>query len=321
MKWETDFLDAEILLSKGKSDQAYLKADSLSKTAPDGKSFLEILIFKAKILSETGNLIDAVRILRQVYADSNDPAIQAKCLYLTGRIFDEKINDRDSAEEFFLKTVRAFPDTVSAKRAFEWMFENRLKTQGKNSAMKMLMEYYNQMSDTPIADFILYKAIAMYRDDDEEESDASALALIENLEKYYPFSYFLNDALMDGAEILKRNEKPMEAIFSLRKLLSSREKSFLIGSYDTGYYVRARFEIGKIFEEDLFQADHAVENYMKVVQDFPENSLCDDALYRIAVIYEKQGKKDASNRILKQLITDFPDTKFGKKAQEKIRNN
>lgn len=317
--WNADLIKAEILLSNGKNNEAYSLTTKLLASAEHEKIYEEACILKGRIHADSGNLVAAVSTFRKLFNKTKDINTKAMCLYLTGRIFDEQADNKPMAEKFFLKTITAFPDSVSAERAFDWLVENRSMSSSKKEMIEFLKEKHRILAAGAMGDNVIFQAITIYRELNNKFSDLAALKLIEILEKNYPLSHFLNDSLLYKALILKKLNRPVDSIHTLRKLLSFREKSLFFGSYDTEHYVKAYFEIGCI-EEDLGLMNEAVNSYLNLVEYFPESTLCDDALYKVAKIFEKKNDKKTSMIYLKKIADELSDSNYGKKAIEELKN-
>ena len=68
------------------------------------------------------------------------------------------------------------------------------------------------------------------------------------------------------------------------------------------------------------EIEKAIESYKKIIDEFPEDSLAQTALYNIAWI-ELDDKNDYSEgfEMLSQIMDKYPDTQIGKSASEDIQ--
>lgn len=73
--------------------------------------------------------------------------------------------------------------------------------------------------------------------------------------------------------------------------------------------------LGKCYETKNNSAD-ALNAYLKVVALYPADNALPEALYRAALIYQRQNKPDNADALLKDLIAKYPASPSGQKAVE-----
>jgi outer membrane protein assembly factor BamD (BamD/ComL family) len=101
-----------------------------------------------------------------------------------------------------------------------------------------------------------------------------------------------------------------EAIAILERLLAQREKSTMMGSYERPRYVPALLRIVKIYEAKLNDRAKAREALHRLYSDFQTSTLRDDALWREAELWRKDGDASTACSRLSTLASDFPDSKY-----------
>src|SRR5206468_2384643 len=109
----------------------------------------------------------------------------------------------------------------------------------------------------------------------------------------YPFGSYFDDSLFRAAQMDETLGRNKEAIATLEKLLSFRETSTLMGSYERPKYIPAILEIAKIYEEKLGDRARAREALHRLYTEFKFSPLRDDALWREAELWRKDGDTGA----------------------------
>jgi outer membrane protein assembly factor BamD len=143
--------------------------------------------------------------------------------------------------------------------------------------------------DLPMASY--YLAMAYYdqirRPDQDQTNTENALNQFLVLERRFPespFAQLAHDRIEVCRELLARNE-------------------LFIGDY---YYKRANFR--------------AAESRMaELMQKYPDTPVAPEALYKLAVTLQKEGKKYSAAQAFAALKRHFPDTKYAATADQELK--
>ena len=126
----------------------------------------------------------------------------------------------------------------------------------------------------------------------------------------YPKGGYFDDALFRASEVEEKLGRPLEAIALLERLLSFRESSTLIGSYERPMYVPALLRIAKVYEETLDDRARARAALHRLYLDFRTSDKRDDALWREADLWKKDNDEATACNRLASLANDFPDSRY-----------
>lgn len=126
----------------------------------------------------------------------------------------------------------------------------------------------------------------------------------------YPRGAYFDDSLYRASEMEEKLGRYLEAIGHLERLLSFRESSSTIGSYERPRYAPAVLRIAKLYEDRLHDRAKARAALHRLASDFETSTLRDDALWREAELWEKDGDKNAACQRLSTLLRDFPDSRY-----------
>jgi tetratricopeptide (TPR) repeat protein len=144
-----------------------------------------------------------------------------------------------------------------------------------------------------------------------DRTEAARDAYLAIAEKWpYPFGSYFDDALFYASEMDEKLGRTREAIADLERLISFREVSAIMGSYERPKYLPAMFRIATLYEDKLGDRAHAREALHRVYTDFKHSTLRDDALWKEAELYRKDGDMKSACDRLGTLASDFPDSRY-----------
>ena len=126
----------------------------------------------------------------------------------------------------------------------------------------------------------------------------------------YPGGNYFDDALYRASEMEEKLGRYKEAIGHLERMLSFRESAVTLGSYERPRYMPAMLRIAQLYEERLGDRKMARETLHRIYADFKTSTLRDDALWREAELWQKDGDKDTACSRLSTLASDFPDSRY-----------
>ena len=136
-------------------------------------------------------------------------------------------------------------------------------------------------------------------------------AYLDVAAKYpYPFGGLNDDALYRAADMEEKLGRPKEAIAILERLLAQREVSSFMGSYERPRYLPALLKIGQIYEEKLNDRAQARATLHRLYTQFTTSIMRDDALWREAELWRKDGDASTACSRLATLASDFPDSRY-----------
>src|SRR5262249_46597823 len=107
----------------------------------------------------------------------------------------------------------------------------------------------------------------------------------------YPSGDLTDDSLWHATEIDEKAGKFDEAIAHMRELLSWREPSQTVGSYNRQRYSQAQMKIAEIYRDGLRDDRAARREFHKVYTDHVTSIVRDDALWYEATLAAKDGDR------------------------------
>jgi outer membrane protein assembly factor BamD (BamD/ComL family) len=142
-------------------------------------------------------------------------------------------------------------------------------------------------------------------------TEAARDAFLEVARRWpYPVGPYFDDSLYRASELEEKLGRYQEAVADLERLLSFRESSVMIGTYERPRYVPAMLRLVKLYEERLHDRAKARETLHRLYADFKTSTLRDDALWREAALWLKDGDTGTACDRLSTLTNDFPDSRY-----------
>jgi tetratricopeptide (TPR) repeat protein len=133
----------------------------------------------------------------------------------------------------------------------------------------------------------------------------------------YPKGPFFDDALYRASEMEEKLGRIPEAIAHLERLLSFRESSVSMGSYERPRYVPAMLRIAELQANALRDRQAARETLHRLYANFKTSRKRDDALWMEASLWEQDGNHGEACERLTTLTREFPDSRYVPCAMER----
>ena len=204
--------------------------------------------------------------------------------------------------------VVRFPETGTARTALRRLLR-RDDESGPSRTLAHLEALAPKVDKTALASDVAYERAKRLAELGRIE--AARDAFLDVAKRWpYPGGAYFDDALYRASELEEKLGRPREAVAHLERLLSVRESSFMVGSYERPRYVPALQRIIQLYEERLHDRAKAREALHRLYADFPTSTSRDDALWREAELWEKDGDKDTACKRLSTLTSDFPDSRY-----------
>ncbi|HEX2882652.1 MAG TPA: tetratricopeptide repeat protein [Polyangiaceae bacterium] len=126
----------------------------------------------------------------------------------------------------------------------------------------------------------------------------------------YPRGAHWDDALWHAAGIEEQLGRPQRAIAHLEHLLSVRESSDFVGSYERPRYGQARFHLAELIRDQLHDPARAREEFWRLFKRHPNSLLRDDALWEAAKLARTQGDSAGTCSLLRTLREALAQSRY-----------
>jgi hypothetical protein len=136
-------------------------------------------------------------------------------------------------------------------------------------------------------------------------------AYLELAERHpYPRGAHWDDALWHAASIEEQLGRPQRAIAHLERMLSVRESSDFVGSYERPRYGQARFHLAELIRDQLHDPARAREEFWRLFKRHPNSLLRDDALWEAAKLARAQGDTAGTCSLLRTLREALAQSRY-----------
>jgi len=315
-----DLVTAEQLADKGDIEgavrayhEAQIHCRKLQPARRAKQACADALLGEGEALEHGGRKDAAIAIYLAIPARTvDDPTTAATATYRAGQLLLEA-GKAVEAWTALWRVVTEWPDEPLAGDAVKALLEDGRKRDARALA-EQLGKLITPLAETQVADNLLW-ALADLTEHELANAQA-ARALYDRIPKDHPDSGLRDDARWHAARISRALGDPKGAAERLRALLATREVAFMAGSYFSVWLDDAQLELGKVLRDDLHDLPGAIAAFRKLPKDYPASILKDDALYELAVTFDKAGQHDDACRSIAALKKQAPESKYLAPAAE-----
>ncbi|MBX3220161.1 MAG: tetratricopeptide repeat protein [Labilithrix sp.] len=314
--YEKSLAEARRAHHAGRFDAAADRFDEAARTAKIPRDAVYARYEAALARARAGDVARAARELRAI-ADARPPnAYSAQAAF---KAADLAWKSDPSAGYAELEAVALrFPENGVGKVALVRVLR-RDDESGPAATLAHLDALGPKLAKTALEEDIAYERAKRVAELGRLEEARDAFVAVADRWPYPGGAYF-DDALYRASEIEEKLGRPREAIALLERMLSFRERSVTIGSYERPRYVPAVLRIAKLYEERLGDRAGARATYHRLYADFKTSTLRDDALWHEAALWEMDGDTDTACDRLSTLTRAFPDSRYVPCAVDRCRS-
>ncbi len=277
---------------------------------------------EAQLLEEMGRDREAVAAWEALPSRSGRADRAALGFARAAEITLEKLDDPAAAAALAWRCVETYPDEVPTKDALALA----LRVDGERDpkgTMERLDALAKRFPKEEIADHLVFAAAGLARKLDDP---AGAVARYDDLALRYPHSGLADDANFRAAEIVRARGDARGALGRLQRILDTKRKALIVGSYNEILLDDSQLMAGQILRDDLHDRPAALKAFQKLVDDYPDSNLRDDALLEIAHTWlgahtpPTDEDRAAACGAFDTLLQRFPDGNRARAAQKEQRD-
>jgi outer membrane protein assembly factor BamD (BamD/ComL family) len=293
----------------GRFEAAAERFDEAARTAKQPRDAVYARYEAALARARAGDVARASRELRAIADATPANAYSAEAAFKAADLAYRSDPQAGIAE---LEAVIArFPDDAAARLAFF-----RVLRHDPEAALAKIDALAPRVRGKAVEQDLVYERAKRLAEMGKREEALAAYLDIASRWPYPKGPYF-DDALYRASELEEALGRPAKAIEHLERLLSYRETSTVIGTYQRPRYTPALLRIAKLYEDVLHDRARARETLHRLYREFQTSTERDDALWREAELWRKDGDADTACARLRTLVSDFPDSRYVPCAMEK----
>ena len=213
--------------------------------------------------------------------------------------------------------MQRFASTTYGLRAFQ-ILRTRYRKRDKENFAVWCSQQFKQLKSSPLADNFLYEAGRVFFERKTVVGDKKAAHLFQRIRTQWKFetSPLWDDATWDLSLVRHRQGQYVDEIALLHDLLSTREPTWLLGSYDIKNYKHAAFRIGMVYYEDLKQYAEAAKQFNAFPKLFKHSTYRDDAMWWEGNAWLRAEQPHKAQRAFQRLLKEYPNSQLAKQIQE-----
>lgn len=309
--YDRAFAESRRASSAGRSAEASEAYARAAKSATNDRDRDHAMLLAALEKARAGNLADALRELDTLAQHTPSTRTSEEAAFKAADLRRKSGSPTEGLEALrtFVMSHPASPFALPAlahlMRAEEASASEPREAAARSQALlAKLAEKVPESS--PVGQKIAYE-----RAKGTEPKEARVKAYLALASRFpYPRGAYWDDSLFAAANLEVEAERPREAIAILTRLLAERETSDLIGTYQRPKYTPAKLRIAEIQAEKLHDHEAARRTLHELYTTFTTSDLRDDALWREAKLFREDHRDDDACRVLRTLVSDFPDSRY-----------
>jgi outer membrane protein assembly factor BamD (BamD/ComL family) len=292
----------------GRFEAAADHFDEAGRTAKVPRDAIYARYEAALARARAGDVARASRELRAIAAAPPPNAYAAQAVFKAAEL--GLPSDPAAAYAELEEIALRYPDSGVARVALARILRHDDEDEGgATKTLAHLDALAPRVAGSPLEEHVAYERAKRLAELGRAGEASSAFVTVADRWPY-PHGAYFDDALYRASELEEKLDRPREAIDHLERLLSFRETSVTIGSYERPRYVPAVLRIARLYEERLDDRAKARETLHRLYRDFKTSTLRDDALWREAELWQKDGAKETACARLSTLTSDFPDSRY-----------
>ncbi len=257
--------------------------------------------------ARAGDIARASAELRAIATAKPQSAYSAQAAFKAAELAQRSDETRGLAE--MERVILDFPDDGVAQVALARIVTHDDETGGAERALARLDALLPKIHGKKVEEKAAYERARHL--DTLGKTEAARDAYVDVANRFpYPFGAFNDDALFRAGQMEVSLKHFREAIGLYERLLAQREVAGFIGSYERPRYVPALLEIARIHESELHDRAAARAALHRLYADFTTSTMRDDALWREAELWRKDGDTKSACARLATLSDDFPDSRY-----------
>jgi tetratricopeptide (TPR) repeat protein len=126
----------------------------------------------------------------------------------------------------------------------------------------------------------------------------------------YPFGAFFDEALWRASLLDESLGRYGPAVADLERLVSVRETTSLVGSYERLRYVPAMLRLGELYRDRLNDHAKARATFHRLYAEFEHTTKRARALWLEAALWQEDGDRAKACETLATMVREFPDSRY-----------
>lgn len=254
-----------------------------------------------------------------MYAAEGDRAVRrldrARARHEQARLA-ESVGDGAGAVPLYRRIVMTYPDLMPGLRAVQ-----RLQSLAEHGPAGSLVDHlrwshdaYSALEGTTLGDNLLaYAGHTAYRAwvaDGAPSMAAVAETLYLELAKRHFLAGLWEESVWELSWLYHRQGRVEEERRAVERILATRERSYLLGSYDTPYHWLGELRLARMQMVERGEPEAAARAYDRFLEHYPRSRWRDDVRFWQGCAWLRAGKTDEAERSFAQIAEEYDESKY-----------
>lgn len=219
------------------------------------------------------------------------------------------LGDDDEGYRALERAAREHPTHGLSGTALLRVLEHEKAERGDDGALAWIRKTQPAFAGTPQQQLLEYSYAKILEESGRTEAAHDAYVATAT-QHPYPSGPLTDDAWWRASLLAEELGRPELAIDHLRALLSPRESSHTMGSYERPRFAEAQMRIGVLQRDALQDPVAAREAFRHLYEAFPDSTLRDDALWAEARLLMAAGQREALCAVAQELAEELPQSRY-----------
>lgn len=311
--WSERYFAATRAQDQGKHDEARGHYEQLLTHAPDESSRRMIRYQLALMLEDEEREQEALEAYAAIHSEAIYDEYGARALYRAARLHHAR-GEQPKSVEMYHALLASYGEWVASEHAVSLLTSHYRAQGGARTALEALLEHRSDVSGKSVEGAYLMRVAKLHV---ELEHYAEAIVAYEQVLEAKHLDVLWDDALWEKAQVHRTQAQWERALEVLEVLATSfQETSWFIGDYTSEHADQARYEMGRIYLEELNRPDEAVTQYERFLEDFDSNRLRDDAAWMRLKALRLAGETRRYERGVERFTEDYPESRYARRLAQ-----
>ena len=302
----------------GDVQQIAAEYHELAKTSYKSSDRVELRLRAVDLLIRAKDGQTALAILEELKRENLDRPRAGLTQLRYARIVERVLGRPDEALKLYTRTIVENVDNLASRIGLRDV-RILLLGQKRDGAW---MVYLTKLSEA-VAGTNFEKVLWIHRAEElmADGGDLQAIELLVPIQRTQKGTMVWHRASHMLTRLYRKQKMAEREAEVLEGLANHLERTSFLGSYDSALYTRGELRLAELYCLELERPQDGIRWMVGFEGRHPYSTLRDDALWRLAQCYAKQGEQPSQTETLCSIVERFPLTKNARRARKALGLN
>ncbi|MCB9788753.1 MAG: tetratricopeptide repeat protein [Deltaproteobacteria bacterium] len=317
-RWTRDWLAASRAVEEGHPDEGLRALERLQRTAPTALDRFNARMDAARAYEAMGRPDKAFEIYAsegQIAARRSD---RARARHEQAHLA-ESVGDGQGAVPLYRRIALTYPDLMPGLRALQRLQD--LAVHGPPGSLAEHLRWshavYEVLESRTLGDNLVYfaghTAYRAWRATADPKMAAAAERLLMELATEHYLDGLWEEGVWELSWLFRHQGRLQDERWAVRLILRTREKSYLLGSYDTPYHWLGELRLARLSMMELGDPEEAAGIYAGFLDHYPRSRWRDDVRFWQGCAWLRAGRPEAAERAFARIADEWEESKYLKR--------